>query len=89
MPRSAKQLEQAAKRAEAWLDSLDPATTPAESIDDLREVAEAVTAVAADEARLREAVGRARAHGRSWAHIAAVLGVSRQSAQERYGQLVG
>jgi hypothetical protein len=88
MPRSAEQLEAAATAAEQWLDGLDPSTTPAEDISDLRAVAEAVTAVAAADARLREAVAVARAHGRSWGHIAAVLGVSRQSARERYAEFV-
>jgi len=40
--------------------------------------------VSAD-AELAEAVGAARAAGYSWAGIAAMLGVSKQTAQVRYG----
>ncbi|HWY89101.1 MAG TPA: hypothetical protein VNY31_00365 [Solirubrobacteraceae bacterium] len=79
-----KEIEQAAQRFERIADSLDPATTEAEGTDDLREVATAAETVRADDARLREAVLVARAHGRSWNHIALALGVSRQAARQRY-----
>lgn len=74
-----------AAEAEAWLDSLDPATTPAEDISDLRAIAVAVNDVAATERRVREAVQTARMNGRSWARIGIALGVTGQSAHERYG----
>jgi hypothetical protein len=45
-------------------------------------------AIAEDEARLTEAVGTARRNGRSWGMIARALGVSRQAAQQRYGDHV-
>lgn len=80
-----KEIEQAAPRFERLADSLDPATTAeVEGTDDLREVATAAETVRADDARLREAVLLARAHGRSWNHIALALGVSRQAARQRY-----
>lgn len=60
----------------------------AENIDDLRMVAEAADAVAASEAHLREAVSRARAHGRSWNRIAVALGTSRQAARQRFASMV-
>jgi hypothetical protein len=84
MPRTREQLEQAAAAAEAWLDELDPATTPAEDINDLRAIAQAVTEVAAAHARLEGAVRAARERGRSWARIGIALGTSRQAARERY-----
>jgi hypothetical protein len=68
-----------------WLDQLDPATTPAEDISDLADIARAVDARDAAEDLIAEPVQRARARGRSWARIAVALGVSRQSAHERYG----
>lgn len=74
-----------AAEAEAWLDGLDPATTPAEDASDLKVIADAVDDVAAAEQRLRAAVQAARANGRSWARIGIALGVTRQSAHERYG----
>jgi hypothetical protein len=79
-----REIEQAAKRFEQLVDGLDPEVVEAERTDDLREIAAAAEAVRADDARLREAVTLARAHGRSWNHIALALGVSRQAARQRF-----
>ncbi len=79
-----REIEQAAQRFEQLADKLDPETADAESTDDLREIAAAAEAARADDARLREAVTLARAHGRSWNHIALTLGVSRQAARQRF-----
>jgi hypothetical protein len=79
-----KEIEQAAQRFERLADSLDPAMTQVEGIEDLREIATAAVVVRADDARLREAVLLARARGRSWNHIALALGVSRQAARQRF-----
>lgn len=81
-----EEIEQAARRFEQLADELDPATADMEETEDLRAVAEASEASRADEARLREAVEVARAHGRSWNHIAVALGVSRQAARQRFGR---
>lgn len=78
------EIEAAANRFEAWADALDVAEL--EDIGDLRNIAIAATAVHADEVRLREAVGVARAHGHSWNRIAVALGVSRQAARQRYAE---
>ena len=51
----------------------------------LRKVAEAFREQVAAEEKLAEAVAVARADGCSWASIAAMLGVSKQTAQHRYG----
>lgn len=79
-----KEIEQAAGRFERLADALDPETAKVEGTDDLRAIATAAEAVRADDARLREAVLLARAHGRSWNHIALALGVSRQAARQRF-----
>lgn len=79
-----KEIEQASRRFEQLADSLDPDTAQIEGTEDLREIATAAEAVRADDERLREAVLIARAHGRSWNHIALALGVSRQAARQRY-----
>lgn len=71
---------------EAWLDALDPDTTPAEDIADLRAIAAAVNDRDAAEQRIRDAVDAARAAGRSWARIGIALGISKQAAWERYGR---
>lgn len=74
------------ERAERLLDALDPAVAPADDTEDLRVIAEAADAVAADDARLAAAIEHARAHGRSWTRIAVALGVSRQAARQRFGR---
>lgn len=86
MPRTRDELEQAAADARAWLDSLDPSTTPAEDPRDLRRIGLALGDVAAAERELADAVSAARANDRSWGEIALMLGVSKQAARERYGQ---
>lgn len=86
MTHTDEDIELAAERFERWASSLDPATTKAEDISDLRAVAQAADAVKADEARLREAVEIARAHGRSWNRIAVALGVTRQAARQRFAE---
>jgi L-ascorbate metabolism protein UlaG (beta-lactamase superfamily) len=88
MPRTREQLRQAAEDAERWLDSLDPAATGSPNADAsrLRGIAEAVRAVAGSQVQLADAVAAARAHGHTWTQIAAMLGTSRQVAQERYGK---
>ncbi len=86
MARTQAQLEQAAAEAEAWLDSLDPAMASADDIRDLRAITAAVDAVALDQSRLSRAVATARRNGRSWGMIARTLGVTKQAAQQRYGE---
>ncbi|MFI5052869.1 MAG: sigma-70 family RNA polymerase sigma factor [Acidimicrobiia bacterium] len=87
MPRTREQLEQAAADAEAWLDSLDPSTTSAEETNDLRHIGLALGDVAKGEAAVADAVAIARANGRSWSEIGLVLGVSKQAARQRFGEI--
>lgn len=49
------------------------------------ELAELVSLRDELEAVIRQAVAGQRSVGRSWAYIGAALGITRQSAQERYG----
>ena len=83
-----EEIERAAQRFEQLADELDPATAQAEDTDDLRQIAVASDMARDDEARLREAVQLARAHGRSWNQIAVALGVSRQAARQRFADKV-
>ena len=85
MPRTPERVAQEAADAEAWLDSLNPDEVAVDEIADLRELAEAVAQLGAAERAVSEAVLAARDNGRSWARVAAVLGVSRQSALDRFG----
>jgi len=84
MPRTREELERAAAAAEAWLDGLDPAVTPAEDPADLRRIGLALRGVADEQREVEDAVAAARGNGRSWAEIGLILGVSRQAARERY-----
>jgi len=83
-----EEIDGAAQRFEQLADALDPSTADVEHTDDLREVAAATEAARADEARLRQAVEVARAHGRSWNQIALALGVSRQAARQRFSRKI-
>jgi len=88
MPRTREQLEKAFADTEAWLDGLDPKALGSPESDgaDLRAIGEALRAVAASDLGLAEQVATARANGRTWTQIAAVLGVSKQAARERFGE---
>ncbi len=88
MPRTHEQLQNALADAEAWLDSIDPAALASPDSDgrDLRAIGEALRAVAASDLELADRVADARANGRTWTQIAAVLGVSKQAARERFGE---
>lgn len=79
-----EEIQRAAKLAEEF----DPAGAPIDDTTDLRTLAEAVDAVRAGEARVRELVARARANGRSWGEVGIALGVSRQAARERFAEKV-
>jgi hypothetical protein len=88
MPRSNAELDRLAREFEQRADQLDPDTVTVDDVSDLRAVAEAADAVAAAEARLREAVEVAHARGRSWGRIGVALGVTRQAARKRFGHAV-
>jgi hypothetical protein len=85
MPRTTTQLDEAAARAEEWLEQLDPGQGGAKDARPLRKVHEAFRAVVADERVLAQAVQDARDAGFSWAAIGNALGISRQAALQRYG----
>lgn len=88
MPRTREQLQLAVAETEAWLESLDPAALASPNSDgaDLRAIGEALLAVATVDLTLAQTVATARGHGRTWTQIAAVLGVSKQAARERFGE---
>ncbi|MFN8017277.1 MAG: hypothetical protein U0P45_04045 [Acidimicrobiales bacterium] len=70
---------------EAWADTVDPADLRDADTDALRRIAELAQQRADLDAELAEAVVAARAHHRSWSEIGAMLGVSKQAAQRKYG----
>lgn len=71
---------------EQWLDDLDPAATTAYDAAPHRRILSARHTLSDAEGGLRQAVTDARAAGYSWAMIGASLGVSRQAAQQRFGE---
>jgi hypothetical protein len=88
MPRTREQLQQALADTEAWFDQLNPRTCASSGSDasDLHAIGDALRAVAASDLSLADQVAKARANGRTWTQIAAVLGVSKQAARERFGE---
>ena len=71
-------------RLEQQLEALDPDTIKVRDTSELRAIAEAAEAARRAEADVVERVSVARAHGRSWNLIALALGVSRQTARQRF-----
>jgi hypothetical protein len=80
--------EEEVHRAAKLAEDFDPSGVPIDDTTDLRALAEAVDAVRAGEARVRELVARARANGRSWGEVGIALGVSRQAARERFAEKI-
>lgn len=71
---------------EAWIDELDPSTTPLRDGRHLRRIGDALTALENAEEALHTAVADARTAGDSWEAIGLVLGTSRQAAHRKYGK---
>ncbi len=72
---------------EAWADGVDVGSLTEASTSALRLIAELVEQRHEVDDGLTGAVQAARNAGRSWAEIAAMLGVSKQAAQQKYGPL--
>jgi cytochrome c551/c552 len=85
MARTFADKEQAAAEIAKRLANRDLDETAWRDAASLREIAGAFADQVAAERRVAEAVRVARAEGCSWSAIAAMLGVSKQTAAERYG----
>lgn len=72
-------------RDQPGLDQLDPATHPARGAAPFRRIIAARNQVAEADRELHEAVKAAREAGDSWTIIGAALDISRQAAQQRFG----
>ncbi len=70
---------------EAWADAVDPAELRSVDTEALRHIAELAQQRDDVEAELAQTVRAARAARRSWSEIGAMLGVSKQAAQRKYG----
>ena len=73
-------------RDRTGLDQLEPSTHPARDAASFRRIVAAKRQLADAERDLRDAVRAARAAGDSWAVIGAALDISRQAAQQRFGE---
>ena len=79
---------QRAKALEAWADRIDAADLKEADTKVLRFIAELAGERDHLDGELTEAVRSARRAGRSWSEIGAMLGVSKQAAQRKYGPKV-
>ena len=70
---------------ESWADAVDPSDLREVETDSLRHIAELAQQRDQVDAELAESVRAARAAHRSWSEIGAMLGVSKQAAQRKYG----
>ena len=70
---------------ESWADAVDPSDLREVETDSLRHIAELAQQRDQVDAELTESVRAARAAHRSWSEIGAMLGVSKQAAQRKYG----
>lgn len=85
MARTTSDKERAAPEIAERLASRDVDETVWHDAAPLRQIADAFADEFAAERRVAEAVAAARAAGCSWSAISAMLGVSKQTAAERYG----
>lgn len=77
-----------AKALEEWADRVDAADLKLADTQALRTIAELVEQRNEVENKLTEAVRSARRAHRSWSEIGAMLGVSKQAAQRKYGSKI-
>ena len=72
---------------EQWADNVSPEDLSTADTESLRVIAELAERRDAIDDELLEAVRAARRSNRSWSEIGAMLGVSKQAAQRKYGPL--
>jgi hypothetical protein len=70
---------------EAWADTVDSADLRSADTDALRHIADLARQRDDVDVELTQTVHAARAAHRSWSEIGAMLGVSKQAAQRKYG----
>lgn len=77
------------RNLEQLLAEIDLDLYPAEDPADLRRIGLAARELKHAKSELADAVSAARANGRSWGYIGLVLGISKQAAQQRFGDNAG
>lgn len=80
-----KSRSERAAALEQWADSVDPNDLRLADTESLRHVAELAQQRDQVDSELVESVRTARKAQRSWSEIGAMLGVSKQAAQRKYG----
>jgi hypothetical protein len=87
MPRAEKTPQQRLRDMHTWIESLNFAAiaSPDGNAKTLRRIGDAQLRSLESDERLFDAVRVARTEGHTWGQIAAVLGVSRQAATQRFG----
>ncbi len=86
MPRSLEEILHHADELAARFKGHDADAADVADATTLRAVRVAFAERAEAEARLADAISVARAEGRSWAAIGAMVGTSGEAARQRYGQ---
>jgi len=76
---------QRAAAVEAWADAVEPSDLVEVDRSVLRTIAELAEQRESIDVALAAAVRAARKNGRSWSEIGAMLGVTKQAAQRKYG----
>lgn len=84
MPRTIDQIITRAEELAVRFEEHEPAPEGIRDAEALRQVRKAFLARAEAEQLVREAVGKARSEGHSWASIGAMLGTSGEAARQRY-----
>jgi hypothetical protein len=72
---------------EQWAERVDPNALTEADTGALRQIAELVEERDEIDHKLLDAIRSARRSNRSWSEIGAMLGVSKQAAQRKYGPL--
>ena len=81
--------DEKAAALERWADNVEPGDLIAVDMSALRQLAKLTDQREALDRAITEAVHAARQANRSWSEIGAMLGVSKQAAQRKYGRHVG
>lgn len=84
MPRSTDEIQAHADELARRFEDFDP-DDDGRDARALRDIASAVTRLAATQQDIATAVSVARAEGHTWAAIGAMLGTSGEAARQRYG----
>jgi hypothetical protein len=74
---------------ERWADNVEPGDVVAVDTSLLRHLAKLVDQRQALDSEITQAVHAARRDNRSWSELGAMLGVSKQAAQHKYGRQLG